>query len=90
MIIDEIIFVEIDTFSNSQVKMGNCSLVQMKGKCILVVDTKRSTKYIRDVLLVLDLEQELLSVGQLIKHWYSLHLNEVFARFITNGGIYKL
>ncbi|RVW84529.1 Retrovirus-related Pol polyprotein from transposon TNT 1-94 [Vitis vinifera] len=62
------IFLDMDTTINSQVKMGNGDLVNVKGKGTVDIQTKVGTKYIRDVLLVPALEQNLLSVGQLVEH----------------------
>ncbi|KAG6391565.1 hypothetical protein SASPL_149321 [Salvia splendens] len=70
---DESIFVSIDTSVNSQVKMGNGALVKAQGKGTISVDTKKGKKRISDVLLVPDLRQNLLSVGQLIEHGYTVH-----------------
>ena len=67
------IFLDMDTTINSQVKMGNGDLVNVKGKGTVDIQTKVETKYIRDVLLVPALEQNLLSVGQLVEHGYKLH-----------------
>ena len=57
------IFLDMDATINSQVKMGNGDLVNVKGKCTIGIQTKVGTKYIREVLLVLALEQNLLSMG---------------------------
>ncbi|RVX02190.1 hypothetical protein CK203_025290 [Vitis vinifera] len=38
------IFLNMDTTINSQVKMGNGDLVNVKGKCIVVIQTKVGTK----------------------------------------------
>ena len=38
------IFLDMDTTINSQVKMGNGDLVNVKGKCIVVIQTKVGTK----------------------------------------------
>ncbi|KAF8402904.1 hypothetical protein HHK36_010996 [Tetracentron sinense] len=62
------IFVNMDTFTNSQVRMRNGVLVQAKGKGTIAIETKKGAKYIQDVLLVPDLEQNLLSVGQLVEY----------------------
>ncbi|KAG6419902.1 hypothetical protein SASPL_116414 [Salvia splendens] len=70
---DESIFVSIDTSVNSQVKMGNGALVKAQGKGTISVDTKKGMKRISDVLLVPNLRQNLLSVGQLIEHGYTVH-----------------
>ncbi|GJU56980.1 retrovirus-related pol polyprotein from transposon TNT 1-94 [Tanacetum coccineum] len=69
---DESILVDIDTIGNSQVKMENGAVVQVKGKGKIPVKTKTCIKYINDVLLVHDLTQNLLSVGQLVEHGYSV------------------
>jgi hypothetical protein len=69
---DESILVDIDTAGNSQVKMGNGAVVQVKGKGKMPVKTKAGIKYIYDVLLVPNLTQNLLSVGQLVEHGYSV------------------
>lgn len=53
---NERILMEIDLTSNSQVKMGNGALVQAKGKGTIAIEIKKKTRYIRDVLLVPDLE----------------------------------
>ncbi|KAG6414168.1 hypothetical protein SASPL_126886 [Salvia splendens] len=70
---DESFFVSIDTSVNSQVKMGNGALVKARGKRTISVDTKKGMKCISDALLVPNLRQNLLSVGQLIEHRYIVH-----------------
>ena len=74
------IFHKMDASISSQVKMGNGVLVQVKGKGTIGVQTKRGVRYISDVLLVPDLEQNLLSVGQLLENGYSL-------KFERNGCV---
>ena len=59
---DESIFIKMDTSLNSQVKIGNGALVQSKGKGTIAAEIKKRTRYISNVLLVPDLEQNLLSV----------------------------
>ncbi|KAL6347263.1 hypothetical protein AAG906_013699 [Vitis piasezkii] len=76
MIGNKNIFLDMDTTINSQVKMGNGDLVNVKGKDTVGIQTKVGTKYIRDVLLVPALEQNLLSVGQLVEHGYKLHFED--------------
>ena len=48
-------------------------MVDVKGKRTVAVNTKRGTRYINDVLLVLKLDTNLLSVGQMMEKGYSLH-----------------
>ena len=66
--------------------MGNGALVQSKGKGIIPVETKKETRYNFEVLLVPDLEQNLLSVGQLVKHRYSIHFEEECCKIFNKGG----
>lgn len=73
---DKDVFVDIDTTINSQVKMGNGALVHVKGKGTIGVQTNKGAKFIHDVLLVPDLAQNLLSVGQLVEHGYAVHFEE--------------
>lgn len=63
----------MDTSICSQVKLGNGVLVNTKGKGTIRVETKKGTKFIHDVLLIPDLEQNLLSFGQLVEHGYAVH-----------------
>ena len=56
--------------------MGNGALVQGNGEGIIAVETKKGRKTISDVLLVPDLEQIFLSVGQLVEHRYFIHFEE--------------
>lgn len=70
---DKSIFLDMNTSICSQVKMGNGVLVNTKGKGTIRVETKKGTKFIHDMLLVPDLEQNLLSVGQLVEHGYAVH-----------------
>ena len=76
----------MDTSPNSQVKMENGALVQAKGNGIIVVETKKGARYISDVLLVSDLEKNLLSVGQLVEHGYSIHFEEECCKIFDKGG----
>ena len=73
MTVNENIFCDIGTSVKSQVRMGNGALVEAKGKGTIIVETKKGTRYIQDVLLVPSLEQSLLSVGQMMENGYSLH-----------------
>ena len=66
----------MDASVNSQVKMGNGALVQVKGKGTIVVQINVGTKYIQDVLLVPDLQKNLLSVGQLLVHGYVVNFED--------------
>ena len=70
------LFHHIDTSYETKVRMGNDSIVQAKGKGSIVVQTKMGQKFIRDVLMVPDLKQNLLSVGQLVKNGYAVYFED--------------
>ncbi|KAK3037133.1 hypothetical protein RJ639_031020 [Escallonia herrerae] len=74
--IDGLGVADIDSSVNSHIIMGNGSIVKAKGKGTIAIQAKEATKYIRDVLLVPDLEQNLLSVGQLVEHGYMVHFED--------------
>ena len=83
---DESIFVKMNASSSPQVKMGNVALVQTKGKGTIAIETKMGTRFISNVLLVPDLEQNLLSVGQLMEHGYLVHFEDDFCKIFDKGG----
>jgi hypothetical protein len=70
---DESIFCELDTTATTQITMGNGAVVKSKGKGTIAVNSKKGKMLIRDVLLVPELAQNLLSVGQLIEHGHAAH-----------------
>lgn len=53
--------------------MGNGVVVKSEGKCIVVVQTKKGTRMIKDVLYVPSLDQNLLSVPQMMENGYTIH-----------------
>ncbi|TXG64991.1 hypothetical protein EZV62_011985 [Acer yangbiense] len=69
----ESIFTDLDLSIKTKVNMGNGDLVKSKGKGTVDVQTKKGTRFIKDVLLVPSLDQNLLSVGQMMQHGFSLH-----------------
>jgi Reverse transcriptase (RNA-dependent DNA polymerase)/gag-polypeptide of LTR copia-type/Integrase core domain/GAG-pre-integrase domain len=70
------LFRDIDTSYKMKVRMGNDSLVQAIGKGSIAVQTKMGLRFIRDVLLVPDLKQNLLSVGQLVQNGYAINFED--------------
>lgn len=73
---NEKIFLDKNALRNSQVKMGNGVLVRVKEKGKIEVQTNIGTKYIKDVLLVLDFEQNLLSIRQLLEYRYVVNFED--------------
>lgn len=70
---DKKIFLDLDTSITSIMRLGNGAVVEAKGKHTVALKTKTGIRYIRDVLLVPGLAQNLLSVGQLLEHGYHLY-----------------
>ncbi|KAI5322464.1 hypothetical protein L3X38_031536 [Prunus dulcis] len=66
----EDLLVDIDRNVTAKVEMGTGQLVEVTGEGSLVVETKMGKKYIKEVMLVPGLKENLLSVGQMIEHGY--------------------
>ena len=77
------IFTSIDRSVQPKVKLGNCEVVQAKGKGTIAISTKRGTKIVTNVLYIPDLDQNLLSVAQMLRNGYAISFKENFC-FITN------
>ncbi|CAL2236277.1 unnamed protein product [Prunus armeniaca] len=69
---DERLLIDIRRDVTSKVKMGTGETVQVAGKGTLVIETKTGRKHIQEVMLVPGLEENLLSVGQMMEHGYCL------------------
>ncbi|CAN6723497.1 unnamed protein product [Malus baccata var. baccata] len=68
----EDLLVDIDRNVTAKVEMGTGQLVDVTGKGSLVVETKLGKRYIKEVMLVPGLKENLLSVGQMMEHGYYL------------------
>lgn len=69
---DKDAFIDMDSSFRSKVKLGNKEYVEVEGKDSIGVATKQGGKVIHDTLYVPKLDENLLSIGQLLKHGYSL------------------
>jgi len=67
MTYDEDLFKELDKTTISKVKIGNGEFISIKGKGTIAIESCSSTKIIIDVLYVPDINQNMLSVGQLLE-----------------------
>ncbi|KAM1349745.1 hypothetical protein ACFX2F_003784 [Malus domestica] len=67
---------DIDTTYTGKVKMGNGNIVKATGKGTLIIETKRGRRHIKEVMLVPGLEENLLSVGQMMEHGYFLSFGD--------------
>ncbi|KAI5319434.1 hypothetical protein L3X38_039142 [Prunus dulcis] len=68
----ESLLVNIDKNVKCRVKMGTSDLVQSTGKGNLVIEMQGVTRYIKEVMIVPGLDENLLSVGQMVEHGYWL------------------
>lgn len=61
--------------------MGTENLVKAVGKGTLIIETKKGRRYIREVILVSRLYENLLNVGQMLEYGYFLlgdYMLEIF------------
>ncbi|KAA3482946.1 pleiotropic drug resistance protein 3-like [Gossypium australe] len=69
---NESMFKRIDKSFSLRIRFGNDQIIKAKGKRDVQVSTPTGTKVITNVLFVPDIDQNLLSVGQLIEKNYSV------------------
>ena len=68
----EDLLVNIDRSVTAKVEMGIGQLVNVVGKCDLLVETKQGKMYINEIMLVPGLKENMLSVGHMMEHGYYL------------------
>ena len=64
----------------------NGTVVESKGRGTVVVETKKGTKFIKDVLLVPNLKEKLLSIGQMMENGYALHFEGDICKIYHNNN----
>ncbi|XP_075099447.1 uncharacterized protein LOC142176225 [Nicotiana tabacum] len=67
MTYDRNLFKEFTSIANKKVRIGNGDYILAKGKGTVAIPTNSCTKKISDVLYVFDIDQNLLTVGQLME-----------------------
>ncbi|XP_043805248.1 uncharacterized protein LOC122721479 [Manihot esculenta] len=72
MTFDRDLFKDLDTSFISKVKIGNGEYIAAEEKGTVAIETLKGTKFIREVLFVPDVSQNLLSVGQLLENGFKL------------------
>ncbi|KAI5333988.1 hypothetical protein L3X38_024121 [Prunus dulcis] len=83
----ESVLINIDRTVTCKVKMGIGDLVQATRKGILVVETQHGRRYIHEVLLVPGLDENLLSVGQMMEHGYYVLFGGNMAIIFDDGSL---
>ncbi|XP_019266009.1 PREDICTED: uncharacterized protein LOC109243519 [Nicotiana attenuata] len=72
------LFKEFTSMGNKKVRIGNGDYILSKGKGTVAIPTKSGTKNISDVLYVPDIDQNLLSVGQLMKKGFKVSFEDKY------------
>ncbi|KAJ8764624.1 hypothetical protein K2173_006706 [Erythroxylum novogranatense] len=69
---DEKLFKELDKSASSRVRIGNGDYITVKGKGTVAIESLTGTKLISEVLYVPEIDQNLLSVGQLLEKGFKV------------------
>jgi hypothetical protein len=56
--------------------LENGEVVHAKGKGTIYISTKKDTKFVTNVLYILELDQNLLSVAQMLRNGYTVFFNK--------------
>ncbi|KAI5342683.1 hypothetical protein L3X38_010559 [Prunus dulcis] len=90
MIGREDVLIDVDRNITTKVAMGTGQLVDVVGKGNLVVDTKMGRRYVKEVLFVAGLKENLLSVGQMMEHGYVLIFSANKAEIYDDSSLSNL
>lgn len=74
---DETIFKSIDQSVKVKVRLENDSVIESKGKCTIMMETDKGTQIIHEILLVLRLKENLLSICQMMERATHFNLKKV-------------
>nr|KYP41593.1 Putative transposon Ty5-1 protein YCL075W family [Cajanus cajan] len=72
MMNDQMLFKELDKTIVSKVKIGNGDFISVKGKGTVTIESLTGLKHISYVLYVPDIDQNLLSVAQLVEKGFKV------------------
>ena len=89
---DKKLFKDLRLTNITKVKIGNGDYISVKGKGIFAIASCLGTRLIPDVLFILKIQQNLLSVGQLIKRSFKVAFEDNYCviRYETNHDIFKV
>ena len=83
---DESIFTQLDRSYTSKVRIGNGDLIDTKGKGNVAVQCNSGVRIISDVLFVPDIDQSLLSLGQLLENDFGLNFKNKTCKIFHPDG----
>ena len=92
MTFDHDLFKELDTSVVSKVKICNGEYIVAKGKGTVAIESISDTKLIRDVLFVPNINQNLLSVGQLIQKVFKVifETNQCLIKDVASNDVFRV
>ena len=90
MTTDLSLFKDLDKSYMSKVRTGNEEYVKVEGKGVIEVETMSGTKTLKNMLYVPKINQNLVSVGQLLESGYSLSFNDGMCNIRDKMGILLL
>ncbi|XP_038902496.1 uncharacterized protein LOC120089156 [Benincasa hispida] len=73
---DKELFKDLDKSFKSRVKIGNDEYLEVKGKGTVSIESCAGTKLITEVLFVPEIDQNLLSIGQLVEKGFKVLFEE--------------
>nr|KYP62109.1 Retrovirus-related Pol polyprotein from transposon TNT 1-94 [Cajanus cajan] len=83
---DKELFKELKGTETSKVRIGNGQHIAVKGKGTIAIESCLGTKLIYDVLYVPEIDQNLLSVGQLMEKGYKVYFEDKFCLIKDASG----
>lgn len=86
MTFDKTLFKELKATAMTKVRIGNGGYIAAKGKGTIAMTTSSGTKTISDVLYVPDIDQNLLSVGQLIEKGFKVSFEDLYCHIYDAAG----
>ena len=86
MTYDQGLFRELDKTAVSKVRIGNGEYISAKGKETVSIESFSGLKLILDVLFVPNIDQNLLSVGQLLKKGFKVLFEDKFCMIKDANG----
>jgi len=77
------LFKELSNSCTLKVRVEDGKYITVNGKWIVAISTDRGTKLISNVLYVLEIDQNLFSVGQLVKKGYTSRTKAVWLKTLV-------
>ena len=84
---DKDMFVKLDRTHSSKVRIGNGAYIEVKGIGDIAINASLGTKIISDILYVPEINQNLLSVGQLLEKDYVVVFKDKTCKVFDTTGI---